>query len=136
MTHNLQVDDHPNARLMHRIYETFARGDLVAVGELLADDITYHFHGRSHLAGDKQGKQEVFAFWSRQFELSGGTLRVEPTLILGGLDYGIAFVVVSASRDGQAFSAPGVNIMRFEHSKAAEFWSFTADQYAVDEFWG
>lgn len=53
-----------------------------------------------------------------------------------GPDISTRYLLMTFAPAVPPFSAPGVNVMRFEHSKAAEFWSFTADQYAVDEFWG
>jgi hypothetical protein len=30
---------------------------------------------------------------------------------------------------------PGVNVVRFQGGRLTEYWSYTYDQYAVDEFW-
>jgi hypothetical protein len=35
---------------------------------------------------------------------------------------------------GGALDAPGVNVVRLRDGKAVEFWSYSTDQYAVDEF--
>jgi uncharacterized protein len=129
------MDEHPNAARLRRAYEAFARGDLQTVGELLDDEIVYHFGGRSPLAADYKGKQEVFSFWGRQFELSGGTLRIIPSLIMAGDEYAFALVHATAQRDGRTLDAPGANVVRLRDGKAVEFWSYTADQYALDEFW-
>jgi ketosteroid isomerase-like protein len=50
-------------------------------------------------------------------------------------EYAFALVRAAAERDGRALDAAGVNLVRLRDGKAVEFWSYTADQYAVDEFW-
>ena len=129
------MDEHPNAVRLRRAYEAFGHGDLATVGDLLDDEIVYHFAGRGGLSGDYKGKQEVFAFWGRQFELSSGTLRIVPSVIVASDDYGFALVHASAERDGRTLAAPGVNVVRMRDGRAVEFWSYTADQSAVDDFW-
>lgn len=129
------MDEHPNVALVSRAYEAFAVGDLATVGDLLDDEIVYHFGGRSPLAADYKGKQQVFGFWGRQFELTAGTLRIVPSLITATDEYAFVRLQVTAERDGRTLTAPGVNVIRLRDGKALEFWSYTDDQYALDEFW-
>jgi ketosteroid isomerase-like protein len=129
------MDEHPNAARLRTAYEAFGQGDLETVGDMLDDEIVYHFGGRSPLAADYKGTQEVFGFWGRQFQLSGGTLRIIPSLIVAGDEYAFALVQATAQRDGRTLDAPGVNVVRLRDGRAVEFWSYTTDQYAVDEFW-
>jgi ketosteroid isomerase-like protein len=130
------MDEHPNAALLRRAYRAFGDGDLATIGEMLDDEIVYHFGGRSPLAADYKGKEQVFGFWGRQFELSTGTLRITPSTIVACDEYAFALVHASAERDGRTLAAaPGVNVVRLRDGKAVEFWSYTADQYAVDQFW-
>lgn len=129
------MDEHPNAARVRRAYQAFGVGDLATVGELLDDEIVYHFGGRSPLAADYKGKQQVFGFWGRQFELSGGTLRIVPSMILACDEYAFVIVRATAERNGVSLVAPGVNVIRLRDGKAVEFWTYTDDQYALDEFW-
>ena len=46
------MSEHPNVRLIRRGYVAFARGDLEAVRELMADGVLWHEPGRSPIAGD------------------------------------------------------------------------------------
>jgi hypothetical protein len=77
----------------------------------------------------------VFAFWGRQFQLSGGTLRITPSVIVADDQHAFALVHASAQRNGRTMEAPGVNVVRLRSGKAVEFWSYTTDQYTLDEFW-
>jgi ketosteroid isomerase-like protein len=47
---------HPNIGLTRRGYEAFAKGDLTALSELIADDVTWHALGVGPLSGDYHGQ--------------------------------------------------------------------------------
>ncbi len=126
---------HPNAELMRAGYEAYSRGDIASLGDAFRDDFVYHFAGRSPLAGDYHGLPAVIEFWTRQLELTAGDFRVVPERILADDETGIALVRVSGARGARRLDAPGVNVIRFQGGKAAEYWSYAYDQYAVDEFW-
>jgi hypothetical protein len=53
--------DHPNVELLRRGYAAYNTGDMATINELFADDIEWHVPGRSELAGDYHGKDEVFS---------------------------------------------------------------------------
>ena len=129
------MDEHPNAGLLRRAYEAFGNGDLATVGELLDNEIVYHFGGRSPLAADYKGKREVFDFWGRQFELSSGTLRIVPSVIVACDEYAFALVHATAERHGRTLAVAGVNVVRVRDGRVVEFWTYATDQYAVDGFW-
>jgi ketosteroid isomerase-like protein len=69
---------HPNEDLVREGFAAFGRGDLDALQhQFLAEDIRYHFPGRSPIAGDYEGAAQVVQLFGRLFELSGGTVRIE-----------------------------------------------------------
>ena len=68
---------HPNEALVRRGYEAFATGDMATLNELFADDIVWHVPGRSQLAGDFRGKEEVFGNFQKVAELTGGTFKLD-----------------------------------------------------------
>jgi ketosteroid isomerase-like protein len=39
------MTEHPNVELTRRGYEAFAKADLAALAELIADDVTWHAQG-------------------------------------------------------------------------------------------
>src|SRR5262245_17857080 len=45
------VTEHPNVELTRRGYDAFAKGDLAALAELIADDVTWHAAGAGPLSG-------------------------------------------------------------------------------------
>jgi len=126
---------HPNAELLRRGYEAFAKGDIPTVLGLFADDICWHVPGRSPLSGDYKGPQQVLGFFTTGMELSGGTLRVEADEILAEGERVVVLSTVSAERNGQPWSSPGVHLWRVVDGKAVEFREFQGDQQTEDDFW-
>jgi hypothetical protein len=128
---------HPNEELLRDSFEAFQQGDLAALqSKYFAADIRYHVAGRSSISGDYQGIDEVFAFFGRLFELSGGTLRLELHDVVANDQHGVALFTVSAEREGRLFAGNEVLIGHLSpDGKATEVWTQPVDQYASDEFW-
>ena len=57
--------EHPNAERIRRAFDAFARGDMTAMTELIAEDTVWHIPGGGPLSGDHQGRETVFALFGR-----------------------------------------------------------------------
>ena len=126
---------HPNEDRIRQGYEGFAKGDLQALDGLFADDIVWHVGGRSPLAGDYKGTDEVFGFFAKLMERSGGTFRVDVHDILANDEHGVVFVHSRGQREGKTLGDNTLHAFQLENGKVKEFWGYPGDQYAVDEFW-
>jgi ketosteroid isomerase-like protein len=126
---------HPNEELLRQGYEAFAKGDLPTVMSIFDEDIVWHSPGRSPLAGDYKGHQQVQEFFGRIFEISGGTFSNEIHDILANDEHAAVMVRVTAQRPGRSFDALTCHIWHLRDGKATEFWNLTLDPYAADEFW-
>ncbi|HKP85289.1 MAG TPA: nuclear transport factor 2 family protein, partial [Blastocatellia bacterium] len=62
---------------MRRATEAFARGDVEALQQIFAPDAVWHVPGRSRVSGTYTGHAEVFGFFGKLMELSGGTFKLE-----------------------------------------------------------
>jgi ketosteroid isomerase-like protein len=124
-----------DVRLARDAYDAFTKGDLAALNDVYADDIVFHFPGRNPLAGDKRSKKKVFEFFGQIAERSGGTFRLDVREVGGGNGYVTALVGFEAEREGKTFTGDGVQVSRIEAGKIVEFWGFSNDTYAMDEFW-
>ncbi len=120
---------------MRKGYEAFAVGDLATVMTIFDEDIVWHSPGRSPLAGDFRGHQQVTEFFGRIFDLSGGTFKNEIHDILANDEHGVVLLRATAQRDGKSFDATGCHVWHLRDGKATEFWNLTLDSYAADEFW-
>jgi ketosteroid isomerase-like protein len=126
---------HPNAELVRRGYDAFAKGDIPTAFGLLADTITWHVPGRSPLSGDYKGHEEVLGFLTKSMELSGGTVRIDIDEILCDGERVVVICTVSAERSGQYWSSPEIHVWRVVDGKGVEFREFQGDQQTEDEFW-
>ena len=127
---------HPNEELLRRGYAAFATGDLATVMSIFDEDIVWHSPGRSPLAGDYEGHQQVTEFFGKIFELSGGTFRNEIHDILVNEEHAVVLLRSRAERPGKSFDATVCHVWHLSDGKATEFWNLTLDPYAADEFWG
>ena len=126
---------HPNEELIRGGYEAFAKGDLETALARFDENITWHVPGRSAVAGDYQGHQEVMAFFGKLIELSGGTFRLELHDVLASDDHVVALVVVSGERNGTSTTLNAAHVWHVADGKATEFWALSTDPYASDAFW-
>ena len=79
------MSDHPNLELMRRTLAAFQVGDMAGLAELLAPQVVWHVPGRSPLAGDHRGRDEVFGFFGSLMELSGGTFSITNGGVFGSM---------------------------------------------------
>ena len=72
-----------NVQIVRSGYEAFGRGDMAALSELFAEDAMWTHRNGGRFAGPKNGFDAITAFFGESVQLSAGTLRVEPTDLLG-----------------------------------------------------
>lgn len=130
-----QAVERANQALIERAYEAFARGDIPAVLQVLAEDILWHVPGRGPVSGDYHGHAEVLGFFRHFMELSEGTFRIAVEKVLAKDDRVIVLVTESAQRHKRQWSSPQVHAWTVKDGRAAVFWQFQGDQQTEDEFW-
>jgi ketosteroid isomerase-like protein len=129
------MTDHPNLELLRRGYAAYGAGDMDTINELFADDVVWHVAGRSPLAGDYSGKEQVFGFFATLQEMSDGTSKVEVHDLLANDEHGVALVIESATRNGRSHTGNATHVFHLRDGKVTEFWDAQTDQHAADEFW-
>ena len=127
---------HPNEELIRRGYEAFGRGDIPAVLAVLANDIEWHVSGRSVVAGDYKGHQDVVGFFTKLMEGSGGTFRLDVHDFTASEDHVVVLTHETAEQGETALDSNNVHVWHVRDGIATEFWGTAFDQYAWDEFWG
>jgi ketosteroid isomerase-like protein len=127
---------HPNEQRIRDGYVAFETGDFDAIrNDFFAPDIQWHVPGTSPISGDYSGQDEVFGFFAKLVELSGGTLKLEIHDVLANDEHGTALVTTTAEREGRSLSDHTVHVFHLEDGKIVEFWGHAGDQYTTDEFW-
>jgi ketosteroid isomerase-like protein len=127
---------HPNVDLLNKGYDAFEKGDLDTLRQLFTEDVVFHVPGKSQVAGDYRGQDEVFGFFGKLVELTGGTFKIERHAVLADDEHGAVLTTVSASREGKTMTQNAVDVFHFRGGKVAEIWGLDTDQYAGDEFFG
>lgn len=128
--------EHPNVQRLREGYDAFSRGDLDALRELLAPDVVWHAGGNNSLTGDYKGLDEVFGFFGRIFQETGGSFKNEIHDLLANDEHGVALVHSTAERNGKRLKQNVTHVFHInDEGKPTEFWGFSEDQKALDEFW-
>ncbi len=115
-----------------------SRNEVDRFGELLDDDVVWHWGGRSRVSGDYRGREAALGLLRGFQELTSQSLQVEPLDVLEGDDYLMSFTRVTAEQpDGQSLDVVMADAMRFgADGRVLEFWTLSNDQRAVDAFIG
>jgi uncharacterized protein len=123
-----------NAELIRAGYEAFGAGDLDTVSKQFAPDIRWHVGGRSAISGTYTGHNEVFGFFGKLFELTGGTFRIDIHDVLASDDHVVVLVRESASRGDRHLEMNEAHIWHVSGGLVNEFWGFAEDQYEASSF--
>jgi len=125
-----------NEALARRLCAAQGRGDLEAYLELLTDDFTMHIPGRSRIAGEYHGKDEMRRHFREVAELSAGTFGTAVHAIFADDEHAVALIEATAERDGRPVSLPRVHVWHVRDGRFSELWLHPADQHAFDAYWG
>ena len=130
------MTEHPNVEQARRGYAAFGSGDLATLSELIADDAVWHAQGVGPLSGDYHGRDQVFGFFGRLAEETGGTFRLDVHDILANDEHTAVLATLTASRNGKSIEVPVVNVTHNDgNGKITEFWTSTTDPQAALDFW-
>jgi len=88
-----------NAEVVRRAYEAFNTADMATLTELFDENASWHTPGRSSIAGDYQGRDEVFGQFGRFVEGTGGSFKAVLQNVYASQDGR----VVAPDLGGQAF---------------------------------
>ena len=130
------MTEHPNVERARRGYEAFAKGDLATLTELIADDAVWHVRIGGLLDGDYHGRDQIFGFFGRLAEETGGTFRLDVRDILANDEHTAVLCDLSASRGGKSAEQLVINVSTNNRDgQITEFWSGTTDPAAAVDFW-
>lgn len=125
---------HRNAELVREGFSAFQRGDMEKLDEMFAEDASWHSSGNNPLAGDLQGKKEIFENFGRVQQLSD-TFEQKIHDILANDDHAIALVNVKATREGKELDGNQVFVFHVENEKVKSVWLHNYDDRETDDFW-
>ena len=131
------MSEHPNATLLRKAHELFAKRDVVGLRELLSEDIVWHNAGDNPLSGDHRGFDAVFAMFAKNLELNEGTGRFEVHDVLANDEHAVALLRANSRRPavGKELHVKEIHVCHVREGKIVELWVFAEDQRINDEYW-
>jgi ketosteroid isomerase-like protein len=117
-------------------YAAFDSGDLDAIRDLFDPNIVWHVAGRSHLAKDYRGIDEVLGFFAELVKETDGTLKNEVHDIVGSDEHVVALVTQRGERNGKKLEVRCAQVLHMKDGKTTESWFLTDDAYELDAFYG
>jgi uncharacterized protein len=125
------------AELHRRQGEMYAGGPIEPVLELLPSDIVWHVPGRSPIAGDHRGAEQVTEYLERRRLLADATMQMRPGDAIVEGDAVAQFVEGIATLDGRrvTWQTIGVYLLDPEHRQIREVWLVPLDGDLFDRIW-
>ncbi len=126
---------HPNEQVMRDLDEAQLRGDVETFKGFFTDDVTVHIPGKSSLAGVYKGKEQFLELFGRFLERAP-EYTFEPHAYLADDEHGVSLQHSHYKRGDQTLDSNDMFVCHFQGGKISEFWLFSDDEAAVDEFLG
>ncbi len=128
------------ASLLGRLHRTqgafYSGGDDAELRTLLTEDIAWHVPGRSPIAGDYQGYDQVLDYFTHRRGLANSTMQMHPReLPVGEGDYVASVTAGTATIGGAEHSWSTVGLYRITNGRIAECWLLLLDLIAFDRAW-
>lgn len=89
-----------NLKLVRSGYEAFTKGDFETLRTIFAPDILWHGPGIEPFETDYKGVESVLGYFTKLFELTEGTIRVDIEHMYADDDRVVVLQLVSGSRHG------------------------------------
>ena len=126
---------HENADIVRRGYHAFNTADMKTLTELIDENASWHTPGRS-IAGDRKGREAVFAQFGRYGGETGGTFKAELRYLLAD-DEGrvVGFHHNSGERKGKRLDTDCCIVFELKNGRITSGTEHFFDLYNWDEFW-
>ena len=124
-----------NEDTVRRGYEAFSRGDMDTLRSIMTPDVVQSVPGKSQIAGEHKGVDDVLGYYAQLFELSGGTLSVqlESTNVEG--DTVVSTHHATARREGRSWDTKENITFSFAGDKITRLDEAPTDLAGFDAFW-
>ena len=126
---------HPHAALLRSASEAFLRGDTETLKRIIDPEIVWEIPGTSRVSGKHRGYEELFAYFGKLQELTGGTFKVSLDDVLVSDQHVVLLEGIKATREGKTLDVELVLIAQIRDGRIAHVRDRFSDQYAWDEFW-
>ncbi len=118
--------------IVRRMIDALARADLTAIGELVSDDVVYHFPGRSSVARTYFGRSEVLELFATFRGLLDGPPRMANHDVVASEAHVVELTTIAAERGGRTHEWHASRIYHVDDVEIIEIWVVIEDIYAFD----
>jgi uncharacterized protein len=126
---------HPNEQLLRDLDQAQIRGDIDAFSGFFVDDVVVHFPGKSTLAGEYKGKEQLLEMFGRWQERTP-EFAFDPHAYLADDEHGVCLQFSHYKRGNERLDSNDVIIYHFRDGRISEVWLLSYDEDAVDAFLG
>jgi ketosteroid isomerase-like protein len=126
---------HPNEQLLRDLDQAQIRGDIEAFSSFFVDDVVAHFPGKSSLAGEYRGKDQLLEMFGRWQERTP-QFTFDPHAYLADDEHGVCLQFSHYKRGNEQLNSTDVIVYHFRDGKVSEVWLISYDEEAVDAFLG
>ena len=102
---------------------------------MLTDGVAWHVPGRSAIAGDYRGRDEVLRYFTTRRELASATIRIEVHGVLADDQRAVILAEGHMGPGGETSSWKTVAVFRMVEGRIAECLVLPYDQRAYEEIW-
>ncbi|MGW7460320.1 nuclear transport factor 2 family protein [Streptomyces sp. NPDC054797] len=130
------MSQHPDAVLVRRGYEAFAKGDLETLSTLFTADVIHHVPGNNPLSGHHKGREAVLDLYRRLAEETNGTFQTELHAVLAdGRGHVMAFHTARGDRGDRGIEVQQGLFFTIVGGKITDIDACTQDIDEEDTFW-
>jgi uncharacterized protein len=126
-------DDHPNTLAYIRTVDAFRDRDFEAIASLIVEDVVWHLPGDHPLAGDWEGRDQLFQLFAKLGPL-GFTIREHD--VFADDDHVCALSYIGASREDLQSETRVVSIFHYRDGRQTERWFYPDDLVAWNRIFG
>lgn len=127
---------HSNADIVRRGYRAFNEADMDTLTEIFDENSSWHTPGRSPIAGDHVGREQVFAQFGRYGGDTGGTFKADLKYVVADDDGRVVGVHHnSAEREGKRLNTGCCIVFEIENGRIISGREHFFDLHNWDEFW-
>ena len=124
--------DHPNAATIREASASMEPGgDMMAMLDLLDDDIVWHEIGRDEPIRGKQALTERFTSMPES-----SCLTAETNDVVANDEHAVQLMNVTATRGGDSLDYRTAEIYHMRDGKITERWAFSDDTERINRFFG
>lgn len=129
-------DAEKNAGIVRRGYQAFNSGDMETLAEIFHEDASWHTPGRGPTAGDRKGRDTVFAYFGHYGGETAGTFKAALQNVFTSEDGRVIGVHYNtAERNGKHLDVTCCLAFEFKDGKIFAGREHFYDLHAWDEFW-